>query len=137
VNTSTIIATAVTVASLALHIDLILYWIGPAGCIILVPALIIVLALPLLDEKSLLSRARPRINEAFIADVPEVLTATREHHETGTRSTLPADYHPLPGPQLGLNERQLSGIRQLGQWIKTFLGSGSLNPARSQNFDVL
>jgi hypothetical protein len=145
VNTSTVIATAVVIASIALHIDLLLYWIGPAGCIILIPALIIVLTLPLLDENSWLTWAKPRINEALITDIPEVLTATRMSSQAGTHSALSVNYQHVPGhvgdgipsPQLGLNDRQLSGIRQLGQWIKTFIGPGSLNPARTQNFDVL
>jgi hypothetical protein len=39
---------AIAAGSLALHSDTLIYWIGPAGCIILIPALVLVLALPLL-----------------------------------------------------------------------------------------
>jgi len=137
VNTSTILATAITIASIALHIDLILYWIGPAGCVILIPALVIVLALPLLDENSWLTWAKPKINEALVTDIPEVLTATHLQSELNAHSGLPANYHGVSSPQLELNERQLSGIRQLGQWVKTFLSSSSLSTGRTQNFDVL
>lgn len=136
-NTSTIIAAAITLASIALNLDWILYWIGPAGCIILIPALIVVLALPLIDESSWLNKVRPNLTETFINDIPEIITTPRSHAESNTYAALPADYHGVPSPQLALNERQLSGLRQLGQWIKTFLGAGSLSPGRQQNFDVL
>jgi len=139
VNTSTIIAAAVTLASLALNIEWLLYWIGPAGCLILLPALLTVLALPLIEDASWLHRLKPDpvISDAFVTDPSDVITAVRSQLDSNTHTTLPADYHGVPSPQLGLNERQLSGLRQLGQWMKTFLGSGSLSPARQQNLDVL
>lgn len=40
---------AIAAGSLALHSDTLVYWIGPAGCLILFPTLVIVLALPLLN----------------------------------------------------------------------------------------
>lgn len=136
-NTSTIIAAAVTLASIALNLDWLLYWIGPAGCLILIPALVTVLALPLLDEASWLNRLKPAVHEAFISDIPEVLTAARTHSVNHQQVALPADHHAATGPQLGLNDRQLSGLKQLGHWVKTFIGPGSLNPARQQNLDML
>lgn len=139
-NTSTVVATAVVIASVALQIDFIVYWIGPAGCVILIPALIMVLALPLLDEQSVLLKAKPKQVLVPFSEVPEVLTAAPLSHSrpnSGSELAVPNDYHTVPQPQLGLNERQLFGIKQLGQWIKSFVGPGSLSPARSKDFDML
>ena len=88
-NTSTVIAAAVTTASVALHIDTILYWIGPAGCVILIPALIIILALPLLGEESWLIKAKPKKNMMALTEVPEVLTAVPLSSETGSSISVP------------------------------------------------
>lgn len=44
-----VIGIAIVAASLSLHSTTLLYLIGPAGCIILIPALVIVLALPFLE----------------------------------------------------------------------------------------
>ena len=137
-NTSTVIAAAITIASIALHIDTIVYWIGPAGCIILIPALIIILALPLLGENSCLLKAKPKENLAALAEVPEVLTAAPLPSEPGSSLSVPTDYHTVPEPQLGLNQRQVSGLRQLGKWIKSFTApGGSLSTPRNQEFDML
>jgi hypothetical protein len=135
-NTPTVVAAAVSAASLSLHVEPILYWIGPAGCIILIPALVVILALPLLESGSSLHRAKPQAAERIYED-PELLTAARGAAQDPYPATLPTDYHALPQPQVGLSERQLSGLKQLGQWIKSFLGPNSLSPARANNVDML
>jgi hypothetical protein len=45
-GTSSVIAIAVAAASLALHAEPLVWLIGPAGCLILIPALVTVCALP-------------------------------------------------------------------------------------------
>jgi hypothetical protein len=57
-NPQSVICVAVVAASLALHVDVLVYWIGPAGCIILIPALILVLSLGLWDESARFGRVR-------------------------------------------------------------------------------
>jgi hypothetical protein len=55
-SAQSVVCVAVVVASLALHVDGLVYWIGPAGCIILIPALIVVLSLGLMDKAARFAR---------------------------------------------------------------------------------
>ena len=73
-----------------------------------------------------------------LTEVPDVLTAVPLSSDTDSSISVPTDYHAIPQPQLGLNDRQLFGLKQLGKWIKSFTGSGNnLTTSRSQDFDVL
>jgi hypothetical protein len=51
VNLSTVAATAIAAAAIALHSEALVYWIGSAGCLILIPTVVVVLALPLLTMR--------------------------------------------------------------------------------------
>ena len=99
-NNSTVFAIVIAVTSVALQIDFIVYWIGPAGCLTLIPMLIIVLALPWLNETSELE------------DIPQVLTSRQ------------ACLQPVvDDSQFELNQRQLLGLKQMSLWVKSFIGS--------------
>lgn len=139
-NTSTVIAIAVIAASIALQLDSVRYWIGPAGCLILIPTLVIVLTLPLLAEDSWLLGAKVKTGE-WLPAIPDDLARTPAAPPASPPGTsvsgVPAEYDALPRPELGLNERQVSGLRQLSQWIRSFLGSARFGPSRNREFDVL
>jgi hypothetical protein len=131
------VAAAVVVASLALHIDTVLYWIGPAGCIILVPALVIVLALPLLGRNSPLAKAGDKTIDIMAADTSDAIPASELIHETSARDLLPPDSYPSQQLQLGLSGRQLAGLRQFDTWLQGFIGTVLGWSAQRRPFDLL
>ena len=67
---------AIAAGSLALHSDNLIYWIGPAGCIILIPALVLVLALPLIQTGLPVFSARPSGHEAINSPARPALLAS-------------------------------------------------------------
>jgi hypothetical protein len=82
---------AIAAASLSLHSETLLHWIGPAGCIILVPAIVLVLGLPLLW----MEKPAPVRSQSY----------------------EPVEFHP-PGGQSGSSSPLLSATLQTAPKIK-------------------
>jgi hypothetical protein len=107
-STSTVVGLAVLVASIALHSDGLLYWIGPAGCIILIPAVIIVLALPLIQRDKTAKKSRIEV-EVLPPEMPPASgtgTLNPIANLIGERGTLSQDQLQ---PGLGLFSRAFAG----------------------------
>jgi hypothetical protein len=107
-NPQSVICVAVVAASLALHVDVLVYWIGPAGCIILIPALILVLSLGLWDESARFGRVHRGSGRV---ETPEALPVAWPVADPIEPALLPERTpDPRPGlPALSVQLRALLG----------------------------